>query len=149
MGSNYNNHRIELQQSSYNTIRNCLFDGNTHDGIDAIKNDNNHNKILNCTIINNEVHGIYFSRSHNNSIQDCIFANNTDADVLFNPDLNDNFIHYTTNDASKQPLPPAHTQEKSKTDDTRISNFLNNIRDRLLALLTPLIGFIRISGLNH
>ena len=139
---------IELQQSSYNTVRNCLFDSNNHDGIDAIKNNNNHNKILNCTIINNQVHGLYFSRSQNNTIQDCIIANNTDADVLFTPDLNDNVVHYTTNDASKQPLPPTLAQEELNTDDTRMLNFLNTIRDRLLALLTPLLGFIRISEFN-
>lgn len=139
---------IELQQSSYNMIRDCLFDSNTHDGIDAIKSNNDHNKIVNCTIINNQVHGIYFSRSNNNSIQECIIANNTDADVLFTPDLNDNVVHYTTNDALKQPLPPAFTQEKRNTDDTRISILLNTIRDRLLALLTPLLGHISFSGVH-
>ncbi|MDG6229686.1 MAG: right-handed parallel beta-helix repeat-containing protein [Candidatus Thermoplasmatota archaeon] len=139
---------IELQQSSYNTIKNCLFDGNTHDGISGIKSNNDHNRILNCTVINNQVHGVYFSRSYNNTIQDCIIENNTDAEVLFTPDLNDNVVHYTTNNNSKQPLPPANTLEERKTDHTRRSNFLNTIRDRLLALLTPLIGFIRISGLT-
>lgn len=79
---------IELQGSCRNTITDCNFEDNTHDGIDAIHSDNNYNMISHCTIINNAVHGIYFSRSVYNNITDCVIAANADENILFISPLN-------------------------------------------------------------
>jgi len=92
---------IELQYSSFNTIRNCRIYNNTHTGIDAISTSNNKNVISNCEIYNNEVHGIYISSSSENKIIDCNIFDNGEEDVIFTgkskfnqlistSDLNDN-----------------------------------------------------------
>ena len=123
---------IELQKSSYNTITNCLFKQNTHDGIDAIGNDNNHNIIANCTILDNNVHGIYFSQSNNNRIQNCIISNNTDGNVYFMPNSPTNTIEFTS---SSPPLSSPQTtqiiqksmQKQNKTVETLKQQILTRI----------------------
>jgi len=73
---------IELQQSCNNTIKFCILNNNYHSGIDGISNNNNYNLILNCTITNNSVHGIYLTNSHDNLIKNCVFYNNTDGNII-------------------------------------------------------------------
>lgn len=74
---------IELQHSSYNSIKHCTFKKNTHSGIDAICDSNDHNIISNCTIVDNIVHGIYFSSSQQNKITKCYFSNNSEENIVF------------------------------------------------------------------
>jgi len=73
---------IELQQSCYNTIKDCIMINNTHTGIDAIAKENNHNIISNCTIKNNRVHGIYFTHSKENKIINCVIEQNHDGNII-------------------------------------------------------------------
>lgn len=67
---------IELQYSSENIIISCDFYDNTHAGIDAIGSSNNDNVISDCYLGNNDVFGIYLSRSSNNEISACKIENN-------------------------------------------------------------------------
>jgi len=66
---------VELQQSSDNVFIYCRFLGNTHAGIDAIKNNNNNNIIDQCVFIDN-LYGSYFSKSIKNEYIDCVFSDN-------------------------------------------------------------------------
>jgi len=75
---------IELQYSSSNTISNSEFYNNTHTGIDAIASGNDKNTIINCSIYNNKVHGIYLSSSSENQIIDCIIYDNKDGNIVMN-----------------------------------------------------------------
>jgi parallel beta-helix repeat protein len=78
----YNNcDGIELQHASYNTISNCIIHDNTHTGIDAITQANNHNTITDCDIFNNEVHGIYLAHSTSNTIRNCKLAHNDNGAI--------------------------------------------------------------------
>lgn len=83
---------IELQHSSYNTIKYCTMRQNTHTGIDAICDDNNYNTINYCNIIENTVHGIYFSSSQKNAITNCFFSENGEDDVVFTHESYENTV---------------------------------------------------------
>lgn len=111
---------IELQYSSGNTISNCEFYENTHTGIDAIASSNNNNKISDCKIYKNEVHGIYFSSSSNNQIIDCSISDNKDGDVINNKDSKNNQI------LTKQSNTFAGSLEKLSRKEM-INYFLNKI----------------------
>lgn len=67
---------IELQYSSNNIITNSTFYDNTHAGIDAISSSNDNNVISYCDLYDNEVFGIYLSRSSGNQITRCRLVNN-------------------------------------------------------------------------
>jgi len=113
---------IELQYSSGNTISNCEFYENTHTGIDAIASSNNNNKISDCKIYKNEVHGIYFSSSSNNQIIDCFISDNEDGDVINNKDSKNNQI------LTKESNTFASSLEKLSRKEM-INYFLNKISD--------------------
>ena len=67
---------IELQHSSNNTFINCRFLSNYHAGIDAIKDNNNNNKIYSCLFYDNSPYGCFFSKSKNNEFINCEFIEN-------------------------------------------------------------------------
>lgn len=75
---------IELQYASQNIIQNCEFFDNTHTGINAIASLNNRNQIIDCTIKNNRVNGIYLSSSFGNKIIDCLISDNQDGNIVMN-----------------------------------------------------------------
>ena len=108
---------IELQHAPDNIIRNCVFDDNTHSGIDAITSENNNNIIVNCTIVNNRVHGIYLSSSSNNSIINCDFRDNKDGHVVTTASSFNTIISPTLNDQTKE-----HTIYQSSQDSLQQSN---------------------------
>ena len=89
---------IELQHSSYNIIKNCEFNQNTHTGIDAIASSNNDNRIENCKIVNNEVNGVYFSSSSNNRIIDCEISDNKDGNIYMNKYSKNNLVFSSNED---------------------------------------------------
>ena len=86
---------IELQYSSNNEIKNCVFFNNTHTGIDAIASSNDNNIISDCNIYNNRVHGIYFSDSSENQIIDCSISNNQNGDIIERKNCINNLIRNT------------------------------------------------------
>lgn len=116
----YNCDAIELQHSSHNTIIDCIMKYNTHSAIDAICDNNNHNIISNCTISDNEVHGIYFSSSQFNMITKCSFSNNKEDNILFTHNSNQNTIIYKN--TSSTPLKEiTHTSFSSAANSTKQS----------------------------
>jgi len=124
---------IELQESCYNIIRNCHFEDNTHDGIDAISSNNDNNLIIKCTIINNEVHGIYFSNSLNNVIQDCVVAENTDGDILFTSFEQSNTVSNVTFS-----LQSIDEQNDVKSVETMAKDFRGQLIDRVVWIFSSL-----------
>ena len=128
---------IELQHAPDNLIQNCVFDDNTHSGIDAIASENNNNSIISCTIINNHVHGIYLSASSNNSIMNCEFRDNKEGHVVttsssFNtfiyPALNDQTSEHTVYHPTQSSLQQSNPIPEKEQDSLRIGqNIIENI----------------------
>lgn len=88
---------IELQHSSKNIIKDCVFYQNTHTGIAAIALGNNENIIENCHIYDNQVHGIYLSSSSNNQIIKCNVTGNKDGNIVMNKYAKNNQIILLSN----------------------------------------------------
>ncbi|MEF8848184.1 MAG: pectinesterase family protein [Candidatus Thermoplasmatota archaeon] len=83
-----NNDGVELQYASENKISRCKFVQNKHDGISAIKYDNNNNLIEDCIFKGNGVHGIYFSEySVDNTVKRCVYDQNKEADIFYKKPL--------------------------------------------------------------
>ena len=125
---------IELQQSCYNLIENCIMINNTHSGIDAIISNNDHNIVLNCTISNNNVHGIYFTKSKENKIIDCLISNNSDGNIVIPNSENITIITYqeklpSSSETNEMILihTPIESNEKTNVEKTPIISILMNI----------------------
>jgi parallel beta-helix repeat protein len=128
---------IELQHAPDNIIRNCVFDDNTHSGIDAIASENNNNIIVNCTIVNNRVHGIYLSASSNNSIVNCDFINNKEGNVVTTESSFNNIVFPNTSTKNQEQTvyqPPQSSfqqsnpiPEKDQNPPKNRQNVLENI----------------------
>ena len=128
---------IELQHAPDNLIQNCVFDDNTHTGIDAIASENNNNSIVNCTIVNNHVHGIYLSASSDNSIINCDFHNNKDGHVvttassfntIISPGLNDKTKEHTVYQFSQPSFQQSNPIPEKEQDSMSIGqNILENV----------------------
>jgi len=140
---------IELQHSSYNSIKHCIFKNNTHSGIDAICDNNNYNVISNCTIIDNIVHGIYFSSSQQNVITNCYFSNNGEENIVFahnskkNSVLNNQevSIQSKTESTNSYILSPSNSTSPSPSSSDqnnilfrRVKDFINFFEENILKL---------------
>jgi parallel beta-helix repeat protein len=130
---------------------------NTHSGIDAICKNNNYNQIENCTIMNNEVHGIYFSSSQQNIIKNCYFFNNSENNVVFTHDSRENTLieikeetspsivdSLRSNEYSSQSnfslLSPTELDSPSQEDMRlfqRIFDIINYVKENILNLQNP------------
>ena len=120
----YNNcDGIELQYSSYNTIKNCEFYENIHTGIDAISESNNNNVISNCKIYKNKVNGIYISSSSDNKILGCSIFDNGDEDIIINGESENNKIMKTSN---------FYIMKNKLNCISRLKNILNKFSDNLM-----------------
>ena len=68
---------IELQYATDNTIEYCIFNQNTHAGIDAIESNNNNNIISHCEFTANQGFGLYLAGSSHNTITGCSFVDDS------------------------------------------------------------------------
>lgn len=126
----YNNcDGIELQYSSFNTIRDCKIFNNTHTGIDAISTKNNKNVISNCEIYNNEVHGIYISSSSENRIIDCNIFDNGEENIYFTGKSKYNQI-ISTSDL---------TENNKMSSLVKLKNILNKISNPLIQKIVSIL----------
>jgi parallel beta-helix repeat protein len=131
---------IELQHAPDNIIRNCVFDDNSHSGIDAITSENNNNIIVNCTIVNNRVHGIYLSASSNNSIVNCDFSNNKEGNMVTTESSFNNIVFPDINTKNQEQTvyqPPQSSFQQSNSipeKDQNPSNNRQNVLENIPAL---------------
>jgi len=122
----YNNcDGIELQYSSNNIISNCHLFNNTHTGIDAIASSNNFNKIKDCQIHDNQVHGIYFSDSSDNEINNCEIKSNYDGNIIMKKNSYNNLII-----------------ERTENNNLEDKNLKKNYKNFILTLLNNQISKI-------
>ena len=115
---------IELQYSSRNLITDCVFQYNTHAGIDAICNNNNENIISNCSFLDNVDFDIYFSSSKDNLISNCTIQNYQE-NVLFNPTNKSNII--TKHDSFSFDSNSVETTESLKITSNTIIDLIRSM----------------------
>jgi parallel beta-helix repeat protein len=138
---------IELQQSCNNTIKDCVMINNTHSGIDAIDKKNDYNLIFNCTIAQNNVHGIYFTHSKDNQIINCTIEKNANGDIMTpnskNTTITTNINQYTS---------PLNQQFLIMIENVIINSYQPNdyqkttILSQIIHIIKTIIGSIILSS---